>query len=127
MNVRKKLILIISLLFSFSMGIIAQTSYYYYKGNRIPLTVNNDKVCVSISKNQRDVVSKEVLRGINVLDTIRDEDFDISIIKKSDLNNLSASNSWKKEAKPILLSPGYRTKEGKEVFLTPYLNVRLKR
>ena len=126
MNARKKLVLIISLLLSFPMGVIAQTSYYYYKGNRIPLTINNDKVCVSIAKNKRDV-SKELLRDINVLDTIKDAVFDISIILQSDFKKLSDSNSWEKEANSILLSPCYRTKEGKEVILTPYLSVRLKR
>ena len=126
MNIRKIFIVMMILLISCPIGIIAQTSYYYYKGEKIPLTVNNDKVCVSILKNKR-IASKEFLRDINVLDTIKDADFDISIIQQSDLKKLSASNFWIKEAKSILLSPSYRTKEGKEVSLTPYLSVRLKR
>lgn len=126
MKACKVFILMILLLISCSMDVIAQTSYYYYKGNRIPLTVNNDKVCVNIPKDKRDL-SKELLRDINVLDKIKDEDFDISIIQQSDFKKLSASNSWEKEAKSVLLSSCYITKEDKEVFLTPYLNVRLKR
>lgn len=126
MNTSKKIILMILLLISCPIGIKAQTSYYYYKGKQIPLTLNESKVCVSIPKDKGDV-SKEILKNIQVLDTIRDSYFDISIIQQSDFKQLSATTSWEKEAKSVMLSPCYRTKEGKEVFLTPYLNVRLKR
>lgn len=126
MNTRKINILIILLLISCPIGIIAQTSFYYYKGEQIPLTLNDSKVCVSIPKDKEDV-HKELLKDIQVLDTIKDSYFDISIIRQSGFKQLSASTSWKKEAKSVLLSPCYRTKEGKEVFLTPYLNIRLKR
>ena len=116
----------ILLLISCPIGIKAQTSYYYYKGKQIPLTLNESKVCVSIPKDKGGV-SKELLKDIQVLDTIRDDIFDIFIIQQSVFKQLSASTSWGKEAKSVMLSPCYRTKEGKEVFLTPYLNVRLKR
>lgn len=126
MNTSKKFILMILLLISCPIGIKAQTSYYYYKGKQIPLTLNESKVCVSIPKDKGGV-SKELLKDIQVLDTIRDDIFDIFIIQQSDFKQLSASTSWEKEAKSVMLSPCYRTKEGKEVFLTPYLSVRLKR
>lgn len=95
--------------------IVSPTSYYYYKGKQIPQTLNENKVCVSIPKDKGDV-RKELLKDIQVLDTIRDDIFDISIIQKSDFKQLSVSTSWKKEAKSVLLFPSYRTKEGKEVF-----------
>ena len=126
MIMSKKYILILLLLISCSVGAIAQTTYYYYKGNKIPLTIDNNKVCLSIPKNKRDI-SKELLKDVQVLDTIRDTVFDISIIQQSDFKRLSATKSWKKEAKSILLSPSYRTNEGREVYLTPYLYVKLKR
>ena len=122
----KKFILLLLLLISCSVGAIAQTTYYYYKGNKIPLTIDNNKVCLSIPKNKRDI-SKELLKDVQVLDTIRDTVFDISIIQQSDFKRLSATKSWKKEAKSILLSPSYRTNEGREIYLTPYLYVKLKR
>ncbi|MCR4591764.1 MAG: S8 family serine peptidase [Bacteroidaceae bacterium] len=121
----KKYILIILFLFSCSVGAIAQTTYYYYKGNKIPLTIDDNKVCLSIPKNKRDE-SKELLKDVQVLDTIRDTVFDISIIQQSDLKRLSATKLWKKEAKVVLLSSCYRTTNGDEMTLTPYLNVRLK-
>lgn len=126
MIMSKKYILILLLLISCSVGAIAQTTYYYYKGNKIPLTIDNNKVCLSIPKNKRDI-SKELLKDVQVLDTIRDTVFDISIIHQSDLKRLTASKSWGKEARNVLLSPSYRTNEGREVYLTPYLYVKLKR
>lgn len=122
----KKYILIISLLVICSIETIAQTSYYYYKGNKMPLTIDNSKVCMSIPKNKKGIC-KELLKDVQILDTIRDTVFDISIVRQSDYKRLSASNSWKKEAVSILLSSCYRTKGNKEVCLTPYLSVRLKK
>ena len=126
MIMSKKYILILLLLISCSVCAIAQTTYYYYKGEKIPLTIDNSKVCLSIPKNKRSV-NTELLKDVQVLDTIRDTVFDISIIQQSDFKRLSATKSWKKEAKSILLSPSYRTNEGREVYLTPYLYVKLKR
>ena len=122
----EKVIMIILLFISCSIGVIAQTSFYYYKGEKIPLIVNNNKACVSIPKDKGGT-SKEYLRDINVLDTIWDADFDIFIIRQSELKKLSASNSWEKNVKSIIVSSCYRTLDNTEVFLTPYLNVRLKR
>ena len=122
----KKYLLIILLLISCSIGIIAQTNYYYYRGEKIPLTVNDDKVCVSIPKNKMGIC-EELFKNVKVVDKITDADFDISIIHKSDLQQLSSSNSWGKDAMSILLSPSYRTTEGHEGFLSPYLTIELKR
>lgn len=121
-----KYVLSILLLVSCFTSAIAQTSFYYYKGKKMPLAVNDNKVCVSIPKN-KEGTCKELLKDINVLDTIIDTDFNINIIRRSDLNKLSASNSWRKELKFILLSSCYNTIDGSEVFSTPYLNVRLKK
>ena len=110
----KKVIFIILLLISCSTGVIAQTSYYYYKGGKIPLSLNNNKVCVSVPKTKGEV-SRELMKGINVLDTIKDDVFDISIIQQADLKRLSSSKAWEKEAKTFFISPSYITGEGKEV------------
>ena len=81
---------------------------------------------MSIPKD-KGIPGLELLKDINHLDSIIDAEFYIYIIQQSDLKWLTASTLWKKAAHSILLSPCYRTKEGKEVFLTPYLSVRLKR
>lgn len=122
----KIIILVMLLIIPCYMSVSAQTSYYYYKGQRIPLTVNDDKVCVSIPKDKENV-SKDFLKGINVLDRIKDADFDIFIIRQSDLKRMSASSYWMKDKKSILLSSCYITMDSTEVFSTPYINVRLKK
>ncbi len=50
MNARKKHILIIPLLFSFSIGLVAQT-VYHHKGKKTPLTLNENKTDVNIPKD----------------------------------------------------------------------------
>lgn len=122
----KIIILVMSLIIQCYISVSAQTSYYYYKGQKIPLTVNDDKVCVSIPKDKENV-SKEFLKGINVLNRIKDADFDIFIIRQSELERMSASSSWRKDVKSILLSSCYMTMDNTEVFSTPYINVRLKK
>ena len=124
MIMSKKIVLMILFLISCSIGIFAQTCFYYYKGERIPLTVNDSKVCVSIPKN-RDDISNEIHKDFKELDRISDADFDIFTIQQSDYKRLFASDSWKNESKPILFSPCYRTIDGTEVYLSPYLYVRL--
>lgn len=123
--IKKYIFLLLPLVFCFTKA-IAQTTYYYYKGNKIPLSIDNNKVCLSVPKSIG-LRSKAILKDVQVLDTIRDADFEISIIQQSDLKMLKSSDSWKKTEDYILLSSCYRTNEDKEVFLTPYLNVRLKR
>ena len=122
----KQYFLILILLVSFPLCIIGQASYYYYNGKQTPLTINENKICMSIPKD-KGILGLELLKDINHLDSIIDAEFYIYIIQQSDLKWLTASTLWKKAAHSILLSPCYRTKEGKEVFLTPYLSVRLKR
>lgn len=126
MITNKKYVLVILLLMSCSMCMIAQTTYYYYKGMKMPLVEDDNKVCVNIPKTKKEV-SKEFLKDINVEKKIKDTDFDIFVVRKTEIENLFASKSWKKETMSVLQSSCYRTKEGVEAFLTPYLNIRLKK
>lgn len=123
----KKYFLMILLFISFPIGMKAQSSYYY-KGKKIPLIDNNNKVCVSIAKD-RDDISGDILKNVKVIDRIADSDYNIFIIQQSDQRRLlaSASLSLKEEREQILFSPCYKTLDGTEVFSTPYLNVRLKK
>ena len=125
MKIKKYIFILLLLVFCFTNA-IAQTTYYYYKGNKIPLSIDKDKVCLSVPKSVG-FRSKAILKDVQILDTIRDADFEISIIQRSNLKKLSSSDLWKEDANSILLSSCYRTNEGKEVVLTPYLSVRLKR
>ena len=108
------------------VGVIAQTNFYYYKGNKIPLAIDNDKICVNIPNNGKGI-SNIVLKDISALSKIKDSEFDIFIIKQSDLPRLSVSNLEIDGHKTISFSPCFKTMAGAEVYSTPYLNVRLKK
>ena len=103
-----------------------QTDYYYYKGKKKALTVAEDKVCISIPKENKETTER-ILANVKVLNKIIDDLFDISVISWSDFEKLTFLNSWEKDAKSVVLTSSYLTAEGTEVFATPYLNIRLKK
>lgn len=106
---------------------IAQ-DFYYYKGTKIPLTLNESKVCVSIFRDNKDL-SKRILANVQVLDTIKDEDiFDIFVILRSDFEKLTSQDFWEEDAKSVILTSSYMTKDSTmEIYETPYLYVKLKK
>ena len=110
---------------SCSIHAMAQTDYYYYKGKKMPLTLNEKKVCVSISKDSENV-SKRILENVQVLDMIQDKTFETIIISRSDFEKLTSQDFWKKDAKSVILTSSYFC-ENKEVFVSPYLYVKLKK
>ena len=103
----------------------AQIDYYYYKGNKIPLTLNENKVIVSIPK-EYDGTSKRIRANVPVIRTIKDELFDIFIIPRSDFEKLTSQSFWEEDAKSVVLTSSYYSENNKEVFETPYLTVKLK-
>ena len=111
----------------FNKPVMTQTDYfYYYKGNKIPLTLNENKVVVSIPKDCGDITER-VLASTRTLDKISDEYFDIFLILKSDFNKLTMLDFWAEDAKSVILSSSYYTENKEEICATPYLNVRLKK
>ncbi len=100
--------------------------YYYYQGKRIPLTLNENKVVVSIPK-EYDGISKRIRANLPVLSTIKDGVFDSFIIPRSDFERLTSQDFWEEDAKSMVLTSSYYTEDKTEVFETPYLNVRLKK
>ncbi len=104
---------------------ISQTSFYYYKGKRIPLYINEGKICVSVSKDCRETIER-IISNIKVVDKIKDDNYDIFVILRSEYEKLSALNTWKEDTKKVILTSSYFTAEKAEVFLSPYLIVRLK-
>ena len=123
MNYKKFFLLV--LFVSVSIHSIAQTDYYYYKGKKIPLYVNDNEVCVSIPKVSKKV-SARVLSRAKILEKISDDTFDIFVVRRQEFEKIKSSDSWKEDAKVSLISSSYRTADDSEVFATPYLNVRLK-
>ena len=105
---------------------MAQADFYYYNGNKIPITLNENKVCISIPK-ECDNISQKIQRKANILSTIADGTFDIIVISKSDYESLRAQDSWQEDLKSVIITPCYFLKDNAEAVVTPYLNVELKK
>ena len=102
---RKQILSILLLIFC-STNVMAQTDFYYYNGNKIPITLNEDKVCVSIPK-ECDNISQKIQENVNILHTIADGTFDIIVISKSDYESLRAQDSWQEDLKSVIITPCY--------------------
>ena len=122
----KHIFLILILFCAHSSYATAQTDYYYFQGKQIPLTLNETKICVNIPK-VRDEVIKRILSNVQVITTIRDETFKIIVISQSDYETLTSLDYWIEDSKTIITTPCYYTENGTEVFLSPYINLRLKK
>ena len=122
----KEFLIALLLFITCSAHVSAQTDYYYYRGNKIPLTLNDTKVCISISK-ESEIINERILAHVLVLSEINDDDLNIYVISQSDYENLTALDSWKEDAKSVIISSCYFTENNEEVYGTPYLNVRLKK
>ena len=116
------------LLFCISCSIhaIAQANYYYYNGNKIPLTLNENKVVVSIPKECNET-DKKIRVNVQTLDMISDEAFGIYIITQSDYEKLTSLDFWEEDAKSVIITSCYFTESNEEVFTSPYLTVKLKK
>ena len=113
------------LIISCLMQTMAQTGYYY-KGKRIPLAVNDNKICISIPKDSK-ITRERILAHVKVLDNIADDLFDILIVSKYEFEKLTSLDFWKEDAKSVIITSGYNATDETEVFVTPYLNIRLNR
>lgn len=116
---------VLLLLILCSLHAIAQTDYYYYKGIKIPLTRNEEKICVSISK-ECDKAIERIRANVKVLRILEDNALECLLIYHSDYEKLRTLDFWEEDAKDVILTSFYFTEQGDEVVSTPYLNVRLK-
>lgn len=95
--ISRKHLMMILLIISCSIHTIAQTNYYY-KGQKIPLIINNKNVCVSIPKVCKKT-SERVLANVKVLKRINDEYYDIFVIPRTDFEKLKSFDSWTERRK----------------------------
>lgn len=124
---KKRFLVIMFFLIACPIFAVAKTDYYYYNGKRIPLTLNEDKICVSIPKDYENIIER-FLSNVKVQNTIKDDLFDIFIILQSDLNKLSSLDFWTEDSKSVILTSSYFTEYyNEEVFASPYLTLRLKK
>ena len=122
---RKKVLMLLFCI-SCSIHAIAQANYYYYKGNKIPLSLNENKVVVCIPKecNETDI---KIRANVHTLNMISDEAFDICVITQSDYEKLTSLDFWEEDAKSVIITSCYFTESNEEVFTSPYLTVKLKK
>ena len=111
--------------FSCSIHVLAQNDFYYYKGMKMPLSLNEEKVVVSIPKSKAEICER-IRANAKVLEKINDDIFDIFVISRSDFNNLTSLDSWSEDEKSMMITSSYFTKRKAEVFASPYLNIQLK-
>lgn len=126
MVMSKKLYLIVLFVISCSIHVLAQTDFYYYKGKKIPLTLNANKVVISIPKTKAET-SERIRANVKVLEVIKDESTDIFVIHRSDLEKLASIDFWKKDATSVMLTSCYFTEKNAEVYSSPHLSIRLKK
>ena len=125
-SLSRKLLLMLLFVVSCSTHAMAQSYFYYYKGNKIPLTLNENRVIVSISKDCEETIER-IRTNVQVLSTIKDETLDIIIISRSDFEKLASQDFWEEDAKSVILTSSFFTEDNEEVFETPYLDVELKK
>ena len=126
MVMRSKFLLLFLMLISSSIYTMAQSHFYYYKGNKIPLTQNGNKVVVNIPKENEGIIER-IHANAQILDSIKDETFHSVIISRSDFEMLTLCDFWEKDADSVILTSSFFTENKDEVFSTPYLTVRLKK
>ena len=119
-------ILLTLLFISCSIAAIAQTDFYYYKGEKMPLTRVEDKVVISIPKECGETVER-VRSYARVLDIVRDDDFDIFALSLSEFERLKAQSFWEEDSKSMIFTSCYLTEQKKEVVSTPYMSVKIKK
>ena len=122
----RKYLFLLLVFISCSVHAMAQTDFYYYRGKKIPLTRNDNKVIVSVSKDCSETIER-IRTNVQVLSTIKDNTLDIIIISRPDFEQLTSKDFWEEDAKSVILTSSYFTEENREVFETPYLDVALKK
>ena len=105
---------------------IEQTLYYYYKGKKIPLTLNENNFLVNIPK-ECDKIIERVRANVRILETIKDNTFDGYIITRADYNKLTSQDFWKEDKKSVIVTASYFTEENNVIVVSPYLNIKLKK
>lgn len=123
---KKKYFLMMLMCISCLIHAMGQTAYYYYQGNKVPLTLNESKVCVSIPKGD-EKIGERFRSNVEVLQDVSDDAFGIFVVTQKDLEKLTSLDFWTEDSKTVILTSCYFTENKEEIFATPYLNVKLNR
>jgi len=114
----KKVLTVIVMVLMLSAGTKAQDKYYYYDGNKIPLTEQLDKAVILTKKTTG-------IAGIrdNAIKAIDDSQFKIQVV---DRNSISKLVNKEKSVSSLHIESCYKNHSGLELIPTGYINVELK-
>ncbi len=106
----------------------ADTPYYYCQGEKIPLTEVSERMSVAVASSALLSLSS----GYSVIREIKDNSFRILVCEDNSQNSLrSGVGPFKAELKGAstvaMVSPCYKSENGDNIAITPYLNVKLKK
>ncbi len=128
---KTRIFTIIAIMMMFgSIFAFSQSSYYYYKGIKIPINEDRHRVTVITPKGK----SAKILRSVSTImessKTLEDENFDISVLRLDNTTKFRQSygtilHSLKQDDATIVL-PCYTTETRDELTMTHYLNIKLK-
>lgn len=124
---RKIILFIISVI---AISAFAQTDYYYFKGQRIPLTVNPKKVNVISMANGPQFAPaanpNALPAGLEVEAVIPGNHFNMCIIENKTSNSLHFKNYINSIKNNYIVQPCYYNARGKELIPSGYVYVKLK-
>ena len=132
MIMRRIVLLMVLFFITCSIPVMAQAYYFYdTSGKKTTLTLNENKVVVSIPKEYEEI-SKRIRANVEVLFTIPLQMFDVLFITNSDFEKLTAFDFWEEDAKSVIITHSFfmwddRLEKYNEVFMTPYVLVNLKK
>lgn len=118
----------ISMLVAGCISSAAATPYYYCQGEKIPLTEVSDRMSVAVNSSTPVSISSEY----SVVREIKDNSFRV-LVCADDSPNVSRTGtaSFKAKLKGVstaaMVSPCYKSENGDNIAITPYLNVKLKK
>ena len=132
-SLSRKLLLMLLFVISCSTHAVAQTFYYYddYTGKKTTITLNEDKLCVSVYSDYKDI-SERIRANVQALFWTQDNIFDFIFITRSDYEKLASQDFWEEDAKSVIITPSYyrdddRGEFYREIFATPYVCIKLKK
>ena len=105
---------------------VVQTYYFYYRDQKIPLTLNENIFCINIPK-EHDEIRERVQGNVHILDSLRDKVFNSYIVTRTDYQRLTSQDFWKEDAKSVIVTASFFYENNKVVVLSPYISVKLKK
>ncbi len=120
----KKIIICIIALFCLASATWAADNFYYYRGDKLPLDVNANRI-VSIAQKSEDATLSPS-KGFTLVNTIADQRCLIKVYELHSSTTLQKALSSDLLPVTISLQPCYQTEDGKDIIPDGYINVKLK-